>query len=71
MCLCNRGYVGLKCEVDVCKLNVVSGPCLASLQRYTYNPIQKQCVSFVYGGCQANLNNFETLDECQRVCRGR
>jgi hypothetical protein len=27
-----------------------------------------QCEPFIYGGCEGNANNFETLAECERAC---
>lgn len=47
-----------------------SGPCYALMPRYRYNPQTRQCVSFMYGGCQGNANNFETLQDCEQTCGG-
>ncbi|XP_077521281.1 actinia tenebrosa protease inhibitors-like [Amblyomma americanum] len=45
------------------------GPCKGYFPRYYFNVTTKTCEQFIYGGCQANGNNFETLQECQRRCR--
>ncbi|MBW6960666.1 BPTI/Kunitz domain-containing protein, partial [Salmonella enterica subsp. enterica serovar Weltevreden] len=36
--------------------------------RYAYNSTSRKCQMFVYGGCQANNNNFQTLSQCERKC---
>lgn len=51
-CRCNRGYIGLRCEVDICLQPALPGPCYQSVTRYYYNSHQKQCVGFTYGGCR-------------------
>ncbi|CDI98690.1 egf domain protein [Echinococcus multilocularis] len=53
---------------DVCSLPTEVGPCKASIQRYTYNRSTGRCEVFYYGGCKGNENNFEKLDDCQRLC---
>jgi len=54
-----------------CTLPLVAGPCDALIYRYGFDPAQDQCVSFVYGGCGGNANNFETLEACQSTCPSR
>ncbi|KAL0809731.1 hypothetical protein ABMA28_011237 [Loxostege sticticalis] len=53
-----------------CKLNPT---CMESfnnlhlfLFRYAYTA--KGCEMFTYGGCQGSGNNFDTVEECQRIC---
>ncbi|CAH3121599.1 unnamed protein product [Porites lobata] len=41
---------------------------MAIIPRYYYNPRSHSCERFIYGGCQGNANNFETVDECKRSC---
>ncbi|XP_033009901.1 WAP four-disulfide core domain protein 3-like [Lacerta agilis] len=53
---------------DRCQLPPKTGPCLAAFQRYYYNPEEKKCVLFTYGGCQGNSNNFETKEACEAAC---
>ncbi|CAF3543163.1 unnamed protein product [Adineta steineri] len=45
------------------------GPCKAHLPRFYYNSVTKSCLSFVYGGCQGNKNNFPTKADCEKACR--
>lgn len=44
------------------------GTCSDSIQRYTYNVNMAKCLLFEYSGCEGNLNNFETVEECESVC---
>jgi len=53
-------------HADLCYLPKVAGPCRASLTRWYYNG--KDCVRFIYGGCQGNTNNFLTKQACQARC---
>lgn len=48
----------------------VTGSCRDSFSKWYYNPIQKACLRFNYGGCQGNENRFDTEEHCMRVCRG-
>ncbi|KAJ8942946.1 hypothetical protein NQ314_009859 [Rhamnusium bicolor] len=50
------------------------GPmCLAYIIRYYWNSSRQRCDQFIYGGCRATINNFETRRDCEliagRVCR--
>lgn len=44
------------------------GTCSDSIQRYTYSVNMGKCLLFEYSGCEGNLNNFETVEECESVC---
>jgi len=53
---------------DVCTLHADAGPCRASFERYYFDGETNQCHRFIYGGCQGNGNNFESIDACQSKC---
>ena len=44
--------------------------CDAALQRWHHDPTTGICRPFVYGGCGATKNNYETLAACQQACPG-
>lgn len=44
------------------------GPCRASYPRWHFNPTTMKCENFVFGGCNGNLNNFLSLEECAKTC---
>ena len=50
-CQCQRNYLGLRCEQDICRQSALVGPCFASIPRYYYNYKSGQCQLFNYGGC--------------------
>ncbi|XP_005100461.2 carboxypeptidase inhibitor SmCI-like, partial [Aplysia californica] len=37
-------------------------------KRYSYNAATQRCEIFTYNGCNGNLNNFQTREECDRSC---
>ncbi|XP_064468863.1 tissue factor pathway inhibitor-like isoform X2 [Ornithodoros turicata] len=45
------------------------GPCRASILRYYFDWKTWQCLSFIYGGCEGNNNNFQTQEDCRRTCK--
>src|SRR6187551_2621406 len=47
-----------------CVQPMVAGPCLAFFYRFGFDPETGLCTEFVYGGCDGNENNFETLSAC-------
>lgn len=44
---------------------------MAWIPRYYYNTRTHTCKRFIYGGCQGNANNFETIAECKSSCMGK
>ncbi len=52
----------------VCEEEKAVGLCKAAFPRFYYNSTMKTCVTFIYGGCAGNDNNFETEDECAATC---
>ncbi|KZS04617.1 Uncharacterized protein APZ42_032431 [Daphnia magna] len=57
----------LEC-VDRCSQPAETGHCRALFPRYFYNSSSKACEEFIYGGCEGNENNFESLQECSQHC---
>lgn len=57
---------GMKAD---CLLPKVVGPCRAAMPRFYYNNETQACEEFIYGGCSGNDNNFQTREECERVCQ--
>jgi hypothetical protein len=55
---------------ELCRLPMVVGPCEAAIQRFWHDPATGVCVPFVYGGCEGNANNFDSLEACQAACKG-
>ncbi|KAM7396048.1 hypothetical protein PAMA_007363 [Pampus argenteus] len=47
-----------------------TGPCRASHTRWYYDPLNRQCFRFTFGGCDGNDNNFEATDKCSETCDG-
>ncbi|XP_034383100.1 kunitz-type protease inhibitor 1-like [Cyclopterus lumpus] len=48
----------------------LTGPCRASFPRWYYDPLNRKCSRFTFGGCEGNENNFEEEDKCSNTCRG-
>jgi hypothetical protein len=53
---------------ELCSQPPDAGMCLAAFERYYYDPDTGMCQDFVWGGCDGNDNNFETLEACQAAC---
>ncbi|XP_039986880.1 kunitz-type protease inhibitor 2 [Xiphias gladius] len=53
-----------------CRLPMKVGSCRAAFPRFFYNVTNQSCRSFVYGGCDANANNFDSQEECEATCSG-
>lgn len=51
-----------------CKLPKDVGVCKSNMDRWYFNNIKGICEIFSYSGCQGNLNNFRTLEQCQKIC---
>ena len=58
-------------SVDLCSLPPLTGPCLAYFPRFFFNLSSGECEQFIYGGCQGNENNFNTVEDCEAKCKGR
>uniref|UniRef100_A0A6B0UIH8 Putative kunitz n=1 Tax=Ixodes ricinus TaxID=34613 RepID=A0A6B0UIH8_IXORI len=51
-----------------CALPPDDGPCRARIPSYYFD--NQTCREFMYGGCEGNANNFETLEACNQACKG-
>lgn len=47
-----------------------TGPCRANFAHWYYNPRERKCFRFTYGGCQGNGNNFAKEEMCSKTCDG-
>ncbi|EDV99167.1 PI-actitoxin-Afv2a [Drosophila grimshawi] len=60
---------GASKRVKLCLQPMVSGRCFGHVESYAYNPLQRRCESFIYGGCGGNENRFDSKAECEYNCR--
>lgn len=56
-------------EYEHCLLPEDVGPCRARKSRWYYDSATDECVSFFYGGCSGNENNFLTEQDCEDACK--
>ncbi|CAG5121255.1 unnamed protein product, partial [Candidula unifasciata] len=56
--------------VNICDMEKDAGSCSENIHRYYYDPRDRRCKIFYYGGCQGNENNFAGIEDCQRQCMG-
>ena len=52
----------------MCMLPMEKGPCREDHEKYYFDTNTGKCQKFSFGGCFGNLNNFESLDECESTC---
>ena len=67
---CIREGRSFSFNMKVCLLAPVEGPCRHYSTRYFYDPEEGKCLTFVYGGCFGNKNNFHSTKACKRSCMG-
>ncbi|XP_026695132.2 uncharacterized protein LOC100180559 isoform X7 [Ciona intestinalis] len=52
----------------VCKLRKDTGPCRGRFTKFYFDKRTRSCRQFTYGGCEGNANNFDSPDDCRRLC---
>ncbi|XP_059931843.1 kunitz-type protease inhibitor 2 isoform X1 [Gadus macrocephalus] len=57
-------------EKDQCRRLMKVGSCKAAFPRFYYDMYTQSCRKFIYGGCESNGNNFESVRECETACEG-
>lgn len=55
--------------VKLCLQPMVSGRCFGYVESYAYNPLERRCEAFIYGGCGGNENRFDSKAACEYSCR--
>jgi hypothetical protein len=55
-------------DLTPCEQPMDVGPCDAAIPRWYYDADSGQCERFVWGGCQANENNFLRKADCEAKC---
>lgn len=68
-----NGNVGARCcptKAHICSQPPQQGNHCAkiSVSRYYFNIVTKECTTFQFNGCNGNLNNFATAQECNNFC---
>ncbi|XP_037294252.1 papilin-like isoform X4 [Manduca sexta] len=53
---------------EMCFMEKDPGPCTDTETRWVYDYKLGKCVTFEYGGCGGNRNNFPTEEYCQYYC---
>uniref|UniRef100_A0A913HEF1 BPTI/Kunitz inhibitor domain-containing protein n=1 Tax=Strongyloides stercoralis TaxID=6248 RepID=A0A913HEF1_STRER len=55
----------------ICSLPPQQGSSCSSSQaiRYYFNIVTKECSQFTFNGCNGNLNNWVSLEQCNSFCR--
>lgn len=48
-----------------------TGPCLALIRSFHYDPSSGKCLPYIYGGCQGSRNRFSDPRECVRICKAK
>nr|CAD2164986.1 unnamed protein product [Meloidogyne enterolobii] len=54
---------------SICSQPLNKGNCGEALQRYFYDSESDRCRTFYFTGCGGNENKFETLIDCERICK--
>ncbi|XP_051578821.1 kunitz-type protease inhibitor 1-like [Myxocyprinus asiaticus] len=51
-----------------CVEQPITGPCRDSFTNWYYNPYERRCLRFNFGGCGGNENRFKTEEQCMASC---
>jgi len=54
----------------ICSQRREPGPCRGAFQKWYFNSAANECQRFNFGGCRGNSNNFNSYEECVKVCAG-
>ncbi|KFD56207.1 hypothetical protein M514_02985, partial [Trichuris suis] len=54
--------------ISLCQLPKEKGRCLGRYTRWYYDHRRKECVQFIYSGCDGNANNFQSKLRCENAC---
>lgn len=55
---------------DPCDMDVSEGVGPFNLTRHYYDRESRRCREFIYRGRKGTINNFLSLDDCERTCPG-
>jgi hypothetical protein len=55
---------------EACTASPQTGSCEAAMPRWYHDAETGLCRPFIYGGCDGNANNYESLEACQMACAG-
>lgn len=56
---------------EKCFLNKERGPCDDYKLRFYFDSLHRKCRPFMFSGCEANENNFNSQEECYDACPGQ
>ena len=59
---------------NVCGMVPDAGPCIATFNsqhevKFFFNPVTRECKTFLYGGCAGNKNRFDNKGDCMNMCK--
>ncbi|EDO41922.1 predicted protein [Nematostella vectensis] len=58
-------------QPSFCSLPAVTGRCMAYIPSFYYDMKEEKCKEFIYGGCNGNLNRFDTQEKCEEACMSK